>query len=197
MFHYIKGVITERMPGKVCIENSGIGYEVFVPDNCSALFDTGAETVTLYTAMAVREDSVSLYGFGDRESIDMFNLLQTVQGVGAKAAMAVLSVLRPKELKKAIAFDDTASLQRAVGVGKKTAQRIVMELKDKIGTFEGIYGGEEVSLQGEVSGNREQAVAALVALGFSRTEALSSLLGISGEDLSVQDYIKLALRNRG
>ncbi len=196
MFHYIKGVITERMPGKLCIENSGIGYEVFIPDNCSLLFDTGVEIVTLYTVMAVREDGISLYGFDDRESVEMFGLLQTVQGVGAKAAMAILSVLRPRELKKAIALGDTASLQRAVGVGKKTAQRIAMELKDKVGAFEGLDIAEAASLQAEASGNREQAVAALMALGFSRTEALSSLLGISGENLSVQDYIKLALRNR-
>lgn len=111
MLHYIKGVITEQQPGMVCIENSsGVGFEVNVPDNHLHVLPGSGETVTLYTAMLVREDDISLYGFGDRETLSVFRLLLTVSGVGAKAALAILSVLNVNELKKAILFEDVQSI---------------------------------------------------------------------------------------
>lgn len=196
MLHYIKGVITQTMPGMVCIENNGIGYEVYVPDGSRAFLTQDGEVLTLYTAMIVREDDVSLYGFTDRESLAMFRLLQTVPGVGAKAAMAILSAVPLRELKHAIAFEDVALITRANGVGKKTAQMVVVKLKDKVGPVDD--GDLPASSPAAVipGSNREQAVSALMALGFSRTEAQASLAGVTGEDLSTQEYIKLALRNR-
>ena len=122
MIHYIKGVITETLPGKVVIENGGIGYEVYVPDNSAAYLTGKNELTTLYTAMIVREDDISLYGFSDTESLRMFNTLITVSGVGAKVALAILSALSVNELKQAIVFEDAASITKANGIGKKTAQ---------------------------------------------------------------------------
>ena len=171
MLHYIKGVITETMPGMVCIENNGIGYEVYVPENSRAYLTQDGEIITLYTAMMVREDDVSLYGFTDKESLAMFRLLQTVPGVGAKAAMAILSALPLRELKRAIAFEDVASITRANGVGKKTAQMVVVKLKDKVGSAEDLdvpAGAVQTIAPGS---NKDMAISALVSLGFSKTEA--------------------------
>ena len=197
MLHYIKGVITETMPGMVCIENNGIGYEVYVPENSRAYLTQTGEIITLYVAMMVREDDVSLYGFTEKEALSMFRLLQTVPGVGAKAAMAILSALNLKELKRAIAFEDVASITRANGVGKKTAQMVVVKLKDKVGSPEELDLPDVAAIPAIAPGsNKEQAIAALQALGFSRTEAMTSLAGITDETLTTQEYIKLALRNR-
>ncbi|MCQ2553655.1 MAG: Holliday junction branch migration protein RuvA, partial [Clostridia bacterium] len=133
MIHYIKGMITEAALGKVVIENGNIGYEVNVPDNSISILANQNEIVTLYTAMIVREDDISLYGFTDTQSLAMFNTLMTVSGVGAKGALAILSALDVRSLKQAIMFEDVAAITKANGIGKKIAQRIVLELKDKVG----------------------------------------------------------------
>ncbi|MCQ2552360.1 MAG: Holliday junction branch migration protein RuvA [Clostridia bacterium] len=195
MIAYIKGVVTQTLPGSVVIENNNIGYCVHVPDNSSAYLTKDGEIITLYTAMLVREDDISLYGFTDTQSLAMFNLLLTVNGIGAKAALAILSALSLSELKKAIAFEDAALITKANGVGKKTAQRVCLELKDKVGPAEDIAGGiSEVNI--EKGSPKEDALAALMSLGYSKTEAMSALIGITEKDLSAEEYIKRALRSR-
>ncbi len=196
MLHYIKGVITETMPGMVCIESGGLGYEVYVPENSKAYLTQDGEVITLYTAMVVREDDVSLYGFTEREALNMFRLLQTVPGIGAKAAMSILSALSVRDLKRAIAFEDAAAITRANGVGKKTAQVVVLKLKDKIGPVED--GDAVIAAAPSVTpgSSKEQAIQALMALGFSKSEAMAALVGVTDENLTTQEYIKLALRNR-
>ena len=195
MIHYIKGVVTETMPGMVVIENGGIGFQVYVPDNCGAYLTKDNEVITLYTAMTVREDDISLYGFTDTESLTMFNMLLTVSGIGAKGAMSILSSMNVRELKRAIAFEDVAAVTKAQGIGKKTAQRIVLELKDKVGLPDEVPAGvKEVSLA--KGSAKEEAVMGLMALGYSKTEAMSALVGINDESLSAGEYIKLALRSR-
>ena len=196
MLHYIKGVITETMPGMVCIESNGIGYEVWVPENSKAYLTQDGEVITLYTAMMVREDDVSLYGFTDKESLSMFRLLQTVPGVGAKAAMAILSALPQRELKRAIVFEDVAAITRANGVGKKTAQMVVVKLKDKVGSADDLDVPPTAVQSVTPGSNKDQAISALMALGFSKTEAMTALAGVTDENLTTQEYIKLALRNR-
>lgn len=197
MLHYIKGVITETMPGMVCIENNGIGYEVHVPETSRAYLTQEGEVITLYTAMMVREDDISLYGFTEREALGMFRLLQTVQGVGAKAAMAILSALSLRDLKRAIAFEDVGAITKANGVGKKTAQMVVVKLKDKVGDVSDLDLPEGAPMPSLVPGsNKDEAVSALMALGFSKSEAMASLAGVTDEGLTTQEYIKLALRNR-
>ncbi len=121
MFHYIKGNITMKFEGGVVIEAGGIGYEVFVPDNSSVYLNENNETVLIYTAMIMREDDVSIYGFHDKEALDLFRKLMTVNGVGAKAAMAILSAMPVSEIKKAIVFDDAVTLTKANGIGKKNS----------------------------------------------------------------------------
>ena len=196
MIHYIKGTMTMKFNGGVVVETGGIGYEVFVPENSAAYLKNDGDDIMFYTVMQVREDDVSLYGFTEREAMDIFNKLITVSGVGAKAAMAILSAMPLHEVKQAIIFEDAASLTRANGIGKKTAQRVVLELKDKIGSAEDIApaapgtGGSVPAANDE----KTEAINALVALGYSKNEAVNALARVNGTDLTTEDYIKEALK---
>ena len=121
-----------KMASEIVVEAGGLGYEITVPANSSVYLAHEGEPVTVYTAMMVREDDVSLYGFGDKNELDTFRKLITVSGVGAKAAIAILSAMPLHEVHQAIILEDAKSLTRANGIGKKTAERIVLELKDKV-----------------------------------------------------------------
>ena len=196
MIHYIRGYITETMPGMVAIESNGIAYEVFVPDGSAAFLARPDEEVILYTNMQVSEDDVRLFGFTDKESKALFRLLQTVSGVGAKAALAMLSAFpSAADLKRAIYFEDDAAITKANGVGKKTAQRVVLELKDKVGEITAAPG-IAAARSPKKGSPKEEALQALMALGYGRTEALSLLSGITQDDLTTEEYIKLALKSR-
>ncbi len=198
MLHYIKGKLAMRIEGGVVVENAGLGYEVFVPDNSAVYLAQEGEDITLYLYMAVREDDMSLYGFSEKDGLILFKQLITVSGVGAKAAMAILSVAPVSEMKKAIAFEDVDFLTRASGVGKKTAQRIVLELRDKIGSITGsaadISVSADISVFGGEVGNRAEAVNALISLGYSRTEAANAVAAVTEDELTSEEYIKLALK---
>ncbi len=198
MIHFIKGTLVEKSENKIVVETGGIGYEIFVPDNSSVYMVSENESVKLYTHMAVREDAVSLYGFTEKEGLRLFRLLITVNGVGAKAAMAVLSSMPLAELKKAIAFEDANMLTKANGIGKKTAQRIVLELKEKVGS-DSVSFGSEVLDGGSVAemlsqDARNDALNGLIALGYSRLEAVDALGTIVDADLTAEQYIKAALK---
>ncbi len=198
MIHYIKGPVQEALPGMIIVESQGIGYEINVPDGSPLMLSAGTgETVTVYTAMIVKEDDVSLYGFSDREELSMFRLLLTVSGVGAKGALAMLSALPGLEIRRAIAFEDVSSLTRANGVGKKTAQRVVLELKDKVKALGGLEGPRPAASQIKKNSEKSQACDALMALGFTRTEALTALAGLPDEGMSTEEYIRQALKNKG
>ena len=191
----------------IIVENaSGIGFEIFIPAG-SPLYRYGeGEEIMVYTSMAVKEDDISLYGFHNREALELFELLTTVNGIGAKAAMAILSALSPEELRRAILFEDAKEISRANGVGKKTAERIILELKEKIGKLSGgmtdsgiatELGGGTSSGAGDAAGtdNRVEAINALIALGYSKAEAFSAISQVPEEGLSCEDYIKKALKH--
>lgn len=191
MLHYLRGRIAMEFEGGVVVETGGIGYKVYVPDNSPLYLNIGQESVLVYTGMIVREDDISLYGFPDQGTLELFQKLRTVNGVGAKAALAILSAMTPDTVRKSILFEDTATLTRANGIGKKTAQRIVLELKDKIG------GGlsDLPASGGEVpSDQKEEAIDALIQLGYSRTEAAIAVRSQENPNLSTEEYIKGALR---
>lgn len=194
MFHYIKGNVTMKFEGGVVIEANGIGYEVFVPDNSPVYLSESRDTVLVYTAMIVREDDVSIYGFHDKEALDLFRKLMTVNGVGAKAAMAILSSMPVSEIKKAIVFDDSATLTKANGIGKKIAQRITLELKEKMGAIGGLA---EAADRVAYDSGKTEAINALISLGYSRSEAVSAMAGITEDDLTTEEYIKKALKGIG
>ncbi len=197
MLHYIKGCVEDTFENGVVIENNGIGYELNVPSTSALYAAPAGETVIAYTAMIVREDNVSLYGFDDRESLAMFRMLTTVSGIGAKAAVSVLSALTASEIKKAIVFNDPDTLSKAQGVGKKTAQRIVLELKDKVGADAFSGGNETPDLANDrnVLTGITEAVSALVALGYSKSEASEAVAAAGLENgAEAEEYIKAALK---
>ncbi len=198
MISYIKGSLGGRFDGGVIIEANGLGYTVFVPANSSVYLAEEGQIVKVFTKMILREDDVSLYGFSHRDDLKLFEQLITVNGVGAKAALSILSVLPSDEIKKAIVFQDTGLLTKANGIGKKTADRIVLELKDKLGSLDGLTKGGITAIDGYiVSGGftdqRTEAFNALCSLGYSKAESIQALSNITEENLSSQDYIKKAL----
>lgn len=194
MIHFIKGKIAMHLPGGVVIENNGIGYTIFVPENSAVYLAREGQEVMVYTAMIVREDDISLYGFSEKESLSMFHKLISVSGIGAKAGLAVLSSMPLDEIKKAILFEDVTTLMKANGIGKKTAQRIVLELKDKIGSVAGYDSAAVTQVAGEITDQKSEAMNALMSLGYTKGEALMALAKITESDLSAEEYIKLALR---
>ena len=198
MIHYIKGRITETTDTGVVIERNGIGYELTVP-SLSAVYNAPPDHEdTEKSAMIVREDDVSLYGFDDRESLKLFRLLMTVSGIGAKAAVAVLSTLSPAEVQKAVVFNDPDTLARAQGIGKKTAQRIVLELKDKLedAALTMSDGGAAAAAlpESDPMGSISEAVSALMSLGYSRSEASEAVASCGLTDAAAEEYIRAALK---
>ena len=205
MIRYIKGIYSMTFENSIIVETpSGIGFEIFLPAG-SPLYRYGeGEEIMVYTSMAVKEDNISLYGFHNREALELFELLITVSGIGAKGAMSILSTLPPTELKRAILFEDAKEISRANGVGKKTAERLILELKDKIGKMSGAvndgYGAADLSGSAAdalmpASDDRTEAVNALVALGYSKAEAFSAISQVAEEGLTCEEYIKKALKH--
>ncbi|MCL1983493.1 MAG: Holliday junction branch migration protein RuvA [Clostridiales bacterium] len=194
MIHFIKGQLAAKFDGGVVIEASGIGYEISVPDNSSAYHAKDGDLIMLYTAMIVREDDVSLYGFADKESLQVFRKLLTVSGVGAKAAVAVLSCMPLPDLKKAIVFEDAKALTMANGVGKKTAERIILELKDKLGGMGGVSEAVQGADKIMATDEKAEAVNALIALGYTKGEALSAMVNVADSGLRTEEYVKKALK---
>ena len=199
MIGYIKGKLLSREEDRILIENGGIGFEVYVPDPGQFVsLQEDSPEVEVWTAMIVREDDISLYGFRQKADLMLFKKLLNVNGVGAKAALAILSVMKAEALSRAIVFEDIDSITRAPGIGKKTAQRIVLELKDKLGDLPGLGQGD-ISLAGagssagEGSDARNEALQALVALGYSRSDAAMALSKVKEEFEDPQSYIKKAL----
>ena len=198
MIGYIKGRLLSREEGVIVIENGGIGFEVHVPDpgQFVSLQDGPAEA-EVWTTMIVREDDISLYGFRQKADLMLFKKLLNVNGVGAKAALAILSVMRADALSKAILFEDIDSITRAPGIGKKTAQRIVLELKDKLADLPGLDQAEvsfaRAGTASDETDPRGEALQALVALGYSRSDAAAALSKVKEDYDDPQGYIKKAL----
>lgn len=194
MIGFIRGTVEDSLSGTILIENNGIGYEVYVPDSSPVFLKTGGkEEVILYTTMIVREDDISLYGFTEKKDLIMFKKLIGVSGVGAKAALAILSVLSAEEISKAILFDDAASITRAQGVGKKIAQRVVLELKDKIGDVSDF----SISISGISAGKgdaKAEALQGLISLGYSKAQAAEALMNLEEEYDGAEKYLKEALK---
>lgn len=199
MIGFVRGILAEKGSGQIIVDVNGIGYEISVPANSGAYMAEEGQEVMLYTAMQVREDDVSLYGFSRKGELDAFKKLITVSGVGAKAAISILSAFTLEQLQQAVVFEDAKSLTKANGVGKKTAERIVLELKDKF-TAEG-QQDEAQAAQGLMANEagaaseRAEAIAALIALGYTRGEAASALAQVKETDLTAEGYIKKALKN--
>lgn len=200
MYSYIKGELSEIVAeNHIVVENGGIGYNIYIPGQVLSLLPGVGEEVKIYTYLCVREDAFILYGFLTRDDLNVFKLLIGVSGIGPKGALAILSVMSTDDLRFAVLSDDAKAIAKAPGVGNKTAQRLIIELKDKL-SLEDAFEQKLSHTQEAVFGNglkgiRNEAVEALVSLGYSSTEALKVLRDIEiTEDSSVEDILKLALK---
>ena len=198
MYEYIKGKYMGINKDYIIIENNNIGYKIFTSGATMAEMPGINDEVMLYLEQIVREDFIGLYGFKDREELEMFKLLLSISGVGAKAALSLLSISRINNLKYAIIMEDDKHLCRAPGIGKKTAGRIILELKDKI-KKEDIMSGVDIQegfedLQPMVNTNTVgEALGALLALGYSEKEAETALKQVD-KTASLEDIIKDCLK---
>ena len=201
MIGKLKGVIDEYGDDHVVVDVHGVGYVCFCSSRTLQNLPRPGEAAVLVIETIVREDMIRLYGFADADEREWFRLLTTVQGVGTKVALALLSALRPTELASAIALKDVTALSRAPGVGKKLAERIAQELKDKTPTFASIDPAV-VSLAGGIAEKTApkplaDAVSALVNLGYPQVQASAAVAAASreaGEDAPTEKLIRLGLR---
>ena len=197
MYEYIKGIYIGINKDYIIIENNGMGYKIFTSGATMAEMPIIGEEVLVYLEQIVREDFIGLYGFKEREELEMFKLLISISGVGAKAALSLLSISRINNLKYAIITEDDKHLCRAPGIGKKTAGRIILELKDKIkkdDISEGVTIQEGFEDIAPTNGNSvAEALGALLALGYSEKEAEMALKKVDKHE-SVENIIKECLR---
>ena len=201
MIAFVRGTAVDMTENSVIVEAGGIGYEIYMTGTDLSQIHMGEE-VKLHTYFNVREDAMQLYGFRSKDDLQMFKLLLGVNGVGPKAAVGVLAGITADELRFAILSDDVKTLSKAPGIGKKTAQKLILELKDKMkleDAFELKLAHEQekaVAGLGEISDGRQEAVEALVALGYSSTDALRAVrkvTDVAPDD--VEGLLKAALKN--
>lgn len=193
MISFIKGIVEYINEGHIVIENNGIGYDINVSSATTGRLKLHSEA-KIYTYMAVREDEISLYGFMSREEFNMFNLLIGVTGVGPKSALSLLGSMAPSELALAIITDDIKALSGGQGIGKKTAQRIALELRDKISNEQAASDRSVITAAVSDSSARNEAMEGLMALGFSKAEANKAIAQVYSEDMTSSQIISKALR---
>ncbi|APG60393.1 Holliday junction branch migration protein RuvA [Christiangramia salexigens] len=191
MIHHLKGQLIEKNPTYVVIDCNGIGYSVNISLHTYSLLPD-SEAVNLYTYLHVKEDSHTLYGFSEKSEREIFKLLISVSGVGTSTARMMLSSLQPREVTEAIAGGDVPTIQSVKGIGAKTAQRVILDLKDKVLK---VMGDDEVFVS-QNNTNKEEALSALEILGYNRRQAGKVVEKILKEDpdSSVESIIKLALK---
>ena len=192
MITHLKGKLTEKNPTHIIIECAGVGYFVNISlHTFSKLADS--ENISIFTHLQVKEDSHTLFGFAEKSEREIFRLLLSVSGIGSSTARTMLSSLSPAQIRDAIAGGDAATIQSIKGIGIKTAQRVILDLRDKILK---VYDIDEVSTSANNT-NKEEALSALEVLGFARRSAEKVVDKVLRQDssLSVENIIKLALKN--
>lgn len=198
MIAFVKGSLTDVESDRVIIDVGGIGYNVFVSSYTMSRLPLEGNEVKLYTYLNVKEDLMQLYGFLSKDELRIFKLLIGVNGIGPKGGLGILSYLTPDDLRFAVMANDVKAISAAPGIGKKTAEKLILELKDKLGSIE----PEEVPTSESVTGNtpfskeiQTDAVQALVALGYGSTEALRAVANVMTEqEDSVEEILKKALK---
>lgn len=196
MIAYLKGIIDIKRQDYVVIDVHGVGYKIFMPEGAIQNLEVDSET-KIYTFMRVREDDVSLYGFLNVEELAMFELLISVGGIGAKSAVGILSNIAPSKFALAVITDDVTTLKKLPGIGAKTAQRIILELKDKIKTQEATEQENEIKQKTEVSDSAKDAIEALQVLGYTRREVEEAISKIGESNLTTEEIIKQGLKYLG
>lgn len=196
MFAYIKGSLEIKTRGYIVIDVNGVGYKIFMSETAIEKLGEIGENVKVYTYLKVREDDMSLYGFNTNEELRMFELLLQVSGIGAKSAIAILSNIAPSQFAIAVITNDVSKIKSLPGIGPKTAQRIILELKDKIKSEEAISEDKLAENIKQVEDNEKvaEAISALQVLGYSKKEIEKALQKVENE-LSVEEIIKIGLKN--
>ncbi|MDO5389521.1 MAG: Holliday junction branch migration protein RuvA [Eubacteriales bacterium] len=203
MLAFLEGEIAAMEENGVILEVNHIGYHIFMPSSCLEGVLREGETVRIHTYLHVKEDGLQLYGFLNREDRRLFKLLIGVNGIGPKAAMGILSALTADELRFAVLSEDAAAIAKAPGVGKKTAQKLILELKDKL-NLEEAFEQKLSHVQSDAQNWRAEsrvdakteAIQALVALGYSNADAIRSVNAVSdGENMDVEELLRASLKN--
>lgn len=200
MIAFVKGRIDDISEENVVLDVGGIGYNIKISTGTAASLPGIGEEIKLYTYTCVREDMFSLFGFLTRDELEIFKKLITVNGIGPKGGLAILSAMSADDLRFAIISGDAASISKAPGIGKKTAERVILDLKDKI-SIEDTFVQKEIYQYSDSNGRGDQhakneAVEALTALGYSATDALHAVKAVQIEDdMDVETVLKLALKN--
>ena len=195
MYAYIKGSLEIKSNDHVIVEANGVGYRIFMSSNAIQRLGEINSVVKVFTHYHVREDNISLYGFCNLEELRMFELLISVSGVGAKSAIAILSNIAPSKFALAVISNDVKELTKLPGIGAKSAQRIILELKDKLKTEESIAAESDFEVQSVLAkdDNMHEALSALQVLGYPQKDAMKAVNSIDCKELSVEDIIKKAL----
>ena len=176
MYAYIKGILTEEDEGGCVVENNGIGYYLRCASPLTGRGYTIGDEIKAYTYLSIRDDAHELFGFTSKDELNMFKLLITVSGIGPKGAMGILGSMDSDELKFAIISGDEKAISSAPGIGKKTAQRVVLELKDKFDADDLLHaGGEDIGEDARLGGSGGETILALTALGYARSEVMNAL----------------------
>jgi len=194
MIHHLRGQLIEKNPTYVVVECNGVGYFLHISLHTFALLRNASEAISIFTHLQVKEDSQTLFGFMEKSERELFRLLISVSGIGASIARTMLSSLDPKQIMDAIASGDVATIQSIKGIGAKTAQRVILDLKDKVLK---VFGEGEIFVS-QSNTNKEEALSALETLGFARKSAekvVDRIMKDATEDPTVETIIKLALKN--
>ncbi len=197
MYNYIKGEIIEKQENFIILENNGIGYEINVSLNTLDMCGNVGDIVKIFTYYNVKEDDISLYGFYTLEEKSMFSNLITVSGIGPKMALQILSGAKLSDINVAISSADVGLLSKIKGIGKKTAERIVVELKDKFGTFGTLFNYKDIEMSFNANNYTTEATEVLVSLGLNKTEASKMVKLVYKDGDTTEDIIKKSLQNLG
>ena len=196
MFAYIKGILVERANGYIIVEAGGIGYKIFMSNISSVALGEEGNVVKVHTHYHVREDDISLYGFASKEELKMFEHLISVSGVGAKSAISMLSAISPSDFALAIISNNVNALKKVPGIGAKTAQRIILELQDKLKNENMVATTEnnEVISIVKITPEMEEAFSALQILGYTRRDIEKAFEGTDTNGMKLEEIIKLGLK---
>ncbi len=198
MFYYVRGELMFTEPGVAVVDCAGVGYKLLVSDNTlGKLASMDKKEVLLYTYLYIREDAVDLIGFAAKEELSAFKMLITVSGIGPKAAMSILSLLSVEKFALAVSTQDIKTISKAQGIGKKSAERIVLELKEKVAKEFAVAGGavpqEDIPESTVSGGNYDEAEKALMVLGYTKAEAQTALKGVP-PTATLEEMVSAALR---
>jgi len=193
MIHCLNGVIINKRADEIVVSCSGVGFRVFTTAGVYAATGKAGDEVFLFTHLVVKEDAFELYGFLTEEELQCFKMLTGVSGIGPRSGLSVLSLYTPPQVELAIASGDHKAFSACSGIGQKLAQRIVLELKDKVGTFVSDDAVAVVAAGRDVTDNKREALAALVTLGFSTAESAAALAKLPG-DMTAEELVTGSLK---